>query len=94
MLVKNLQMNLLIRPCWDFGATSYNVAGNVHVVITPCLYVSESDILGLVDYQSDIENLISFEWAMFEDYSFKQKMIISPLRNACLKHHEQCIFEI
>jgi len=73
MHVKKLQMNVLIGPCWDFGATSYNVAGNVHVVITPCLYVSESDILGLNDYLSDIENLVSFEWAMFDDYSFNQK---------------------
>jgi len=33
--------------------------------------VSESDTLGPIDYFSDIENLVSFERAMFEDYSFK-----------------------
>ena len=37
-------------------------------------YVSESDILGPIDYLSDIENLVSFERAMFEDYSFKHLM--------------------
>jgi len=35
------------------------------------LYVSESDILGPIDYFSDMENLVSFERAMFADYSFK-----------------------
>jgi len=61
-------------------------------------YVSESDILGPIKYLSDIENLVSFARAIFEDYSLKHKMkifllfmSISPLRNACLKHHEQCI---
>jgi len=59
------------------------------------LNVSESDILGLIDFLSDIENLGSFEKAMFEDYSFKHKMkifmffmSISPLLNARLKHNE------
>jgi len=49
-------------------------------------YVSESDILGPIDYFSDIEILISFERDMFADYSFKNKikiflffMSISPL---------------
>ena len=56
--------------------------------------MSESDILGPIEDFSDIENLASFEWAMFEDYSFKQIMVVSPLRNACLKHHEQFIFLI
>jgi len=40
------------------------------------IYVSESDILGPIDFLSDIENLVSFESAMFEDYSFKHKMKI------------------
>ena len=43
-----------------------------HLVI----YVSESDILGPIDYFSDIENLVSFERALFADYSFKYKMKI------------------
>jgi len=33
--------------------------------------VSESDILGPIDYFSNIENLVSFESAMFADNSFK-----------------------
>jgi len=33
--------------------------------------VSKSDIWGPIDHLSDIENLVSFERAMFEDYSFK-----------------------
>ena len=48
--------------------------------------VSESDIFGPIDYFSNIENLISFESAMFADNSFKNKikiflffMSISPL---------------
>jgi len=64
-------------------------------------YVSETDILGPIDYLSDIENLVSFERAMFEDYSFKHLMkiflvfmSITPLRSACRKHHEQCICQI
>jgi len=63
-------------------------------------YMCLIDILGPIDYLSDIENLVSFERAMFEDYIFKHKMkifllfmSISPLRNACLKHHEQCIYQ-
>jgi len=50
------------------------------------IFVSESDILGPIDYLSDIENLVSFESAMFKDYSFKNRtkifrlfMSISPL---------------
>ena len=38
--------------------------------------VSASEILGPIDYLSDIENLASFERAMFEDYSSKNKMKI------------------
>jgi len=33
--------------------------------------VYESDILSPIDYFSDIENLVSFERAMFVDYNFK-----------------------
>jgi len=36
-------------------------------------YVSESDILGPIDYFSDIENLVSFERAMLADYSLEIK---------------------
>ena len=53
------------------------------------LIVSESDILGPIDYFRDIENLVSFERAMFENYSFKHKIFLffmfkSPRRSACL----------
>jgi len=40
------------------------------------MYVSKSDILGPIDYLSDIENLVSFERAMFEDYGFKYRIKI------------------
>jgi len=50
------------------------------------IYGSEYDILGPIAYFSDIENLVSFERAMFEDYNFKYRtkifllfMSISPL---------------
>jgi len=39
-------------------------------------HVSKSDILGPIDYLSDIENLVSFERAMFEDYGFKYRIKI------------------
>ena len=35
------------------------------------IYVSESDILSPIDYLSNIEHLVLFERAMFEDCSFK-----------------------
>ena len=38
--------------------------------------MSASDILGPIDYLSDIENLVSFEGGMFEDYSSKHQMKI------------------
>jgi len=38
--------------------------------------MSESDFFGPIDYLSDMENLISFEWAMYEDYSFKYRIKI------------------
>jgi len=48
--------------------------------------VSESDILGPIAYFSDIDNLVSIERAMFEDFNFKNRtklfllfMSISPL---------------
>jgi len=50
------------------------------------IIVSESDILGPIDYFSGFENLVPFESAMFEDYSFKYRtkifrlfMLMSPL---------------
>jgi len=41
--------------------------------------VSESGILGPIDYLGDIENLVLFKRAMFEDYSFKYRTKISLL---------------
>jgi len=41
-------------------------------------HVSESDILGPIDYFSDIENLISLERAMLADYSLRNKKKIFP----------------
>jgi len=38
--------------------------------------VSESDILGPIEYVSDIENIVSFERAMFADYIFNNKIKI------------------
>jgi len=35
--------------------------------------MSKSEILGPIDYLSDIENLVSNERAMLEDYSFKYR---------------------
>ena len=50
------------------------------------IIVSKSDILGPIAYFSDIEKVVSFERAMFEDYNFKYRtkifllfMSISPL---------------
>jgi len=64
-------------------------------------YVSESDILGPIDYYSNIENLVSLERALFEDYSFKYRtkifllfMLILPLWSKCLEHHERCTWHI
>ena len=42
-------------------------------------YVSKSDILGPIDYLRDIENLVSLERAMFEDYGFKYRIKIFQL---------------
>jgi len=39
--------------------------------------VSESDILGPIDYLRDIEDLVSFERAMFVGYSFKQNLTLN-----------------
>ena len=66
-------------------------------------YVSKSDILGPIDYLSDIENLVSLERAMFKDYGFKYRikifllfMIIylDLLCNTRLEHHEQSTCQI
>jgi len=40
------------------------------------IIVPESDSLGQISYLSDIENLVSFTRARFEDYSFKYKKSI------------------
>jgi len=40
------------------------------------VYVSESDILGPIDNFGDNESLVSFERAMFEDYSFRTKIFL------------------
>jgi len=50
---------------------------NVYITRQPDVrYVSESNILGPIDYFSDIEILVSFERDMFADYRFKNKMKI------------------
>jgi len=36
--------------------------------------VSKSDILGPIDYLRDIENMVLFERAMFEDDGFKYRI--------------------
>jgi len=40
------------------------------------LNVSQSDIVGPIDYLSDIENLVSFERVMFQDYSIQYQIQI------------------
>jgi len=50
-----------------------------------CKYVSESDILGPIDNFSNIENLVSFESAMFADNSLKIKWGYSYF--SCLYYH-------
>ena len=72
-----------------------------HFMVDCCVNVSESDMLGPIEFLSDIKNLVPLERAMFEDYSFKYKMkifrsfmSISPLWKVCLKHHEQCTCQI
>jgi len=56
------------------------------IIPDPYIFVSESDILGPIDYLCDIENLVSLESAMYEDYSFDNRtkifllfMSVSPL---------------
>jgi len=63
--------------------------------------VSESDILGPNDDFSAIENFASFERAMFEDYSFKNRikilLLYTPISPHCdtyLKHYERCTCQI
>ena len=41
--------------------------------------MSKSDILGPIDHISDIENLVSFERTMLEDYSFKYRIKNIPI---------------
>ena len=54
--------------CWDFGATSYDVAANVHVVITSCfivnVYIRDGN-----EYQNDIRIFVLRYSNIFE-YSF------------------------
>jgi len=47
--------------------THYN--HTMHLGSINNLNMSESDILGPIDYFSDIENLVSFERALFADYN-------------------------
>jgi len=47
--------------------------------VTLLKYVSESDILGPIDYLSDIKNLVSLKRAMRVDYSLRNKIKIFPL---------------
>ena len=42
-------------------------------------YKPESDILGPIDHFSDINNLVLFERALFENYSFKNRIKIFQL---------------
>jgi len=55
----------------------------IHVHIST--FVSESDILGPVDYLSNIEYLVLFKRALFEDYSFKYRTNIFLF--LCQYHH-------
>jgi len=41
------------------------------VIALQMSYLSESDILDSIDFVSDIDNLVSFEMAIFADYSKK-----------------------
>ena len=45
----------------------------LHLLEPLYAYVSGSDTLVPNDYFSDTENVLSFERAMFEDYSFKYR---------------------
>jgi len=71
------------------------------VELIALLYVSKSEILGPIDYVSDIENVVSFERAMFEDYGCKYRIkifllfiLLSLLWNTHLEHHEQSTCQI
>jgi len=50
------------------------------------IIVSKSDILGPIAYFSDIEKVVSFERAMFEDYNFKYRTKIFLLFMSILPH--------
>jgi len=61
---------MVTAKCWYPGThfvTHYN--HTMHIVSINNLNMSESDILGPIDYFSDIENLVSFERALFADYN-------------------------
>ena len=47
--------------------------------------MSKSEILGLIDFLSNIENLVLFDMAIFVDYSLKDK--IPFLKYLCEFHH-------
>jgi len=92
--------SLCFAPCMRYQIPG---SGCIHVdYVTEkwSNYVSKSDILGPIDYLRDIENLVSLERAMFEDYGFKYRikifqlfMLISILWNTCLEHHEHSTFQ-
>ena len=80
---KNKAIPFVIPPQTKFGK------GNIGVIVggrllgcwlavdlSTYIYVSESDVLGPIDYLNDIENLVLFERALFKDYSFKYRMNI------------------
>jgi len=46
------------------------------IIPYPYIFVSESDIFGPIDYLCDIENLVSLQRAMYEDYSFDYRTTI------------------
>jgi len=57
----------------------------VHSSQVTIIYVSESEMFGPIDYLCNIENLVSFEKTMFENYSFKHKM--KAFLFLCQYHH-------
>jgi len=60
----------------DIADTVWHAIAGKSLLCPIIMTVSASEILGPIDYLSDIENLASFERAMFEDYSSKNKMKI------------------
>jgi len=71
--------------------TLYHCAAELRTIVLTYDNVSKSDILGPIDYLCDIENVVSLERAMFEDYGFKYRikifllfMLLSLLLNTSL----------